>query len=273
MNDCDLLGKLLHGSMTSKQVRCSRHYMELITSRRDNPTEPKRGLGAWHHILPRSLFPEYDDWECCKWNWVYLTHKEHFVAHHLLYEIYDRKGSMAQAFHRMIYGSTTRGTKYNIAQIKNWRVTRPGPKSDNWRASRSRTVAGEGNPNFGLSMSQEQKDKISHTLKGKMAGELHPMYGKSHSEETKQKISAAISGRVLSDVTRQRMSVARRGEKRSEETKARMAQAQRDRTILVVECPHCGVSRKTWRASMKNKHFDNCDKKNIKLTEEYPSNV
>lgn len=44
---------------------------------------------------------------------------------------------------------------------------------------------------LGKHPTEETKQKISDTLKGKGAGEKNPMYGKKHSEETRKKISEA----------------------------------------------------------------------------------
>lgn len=47
---------------------------------------------------------------------------------------------------------------------------------------------GEKHPNYGKHHTEETREKISSTLKGKFSGENHPMYGKHHTEETKQKM-------------------------------------------------------------------------------------
>jgi group I intron endonuclease len=49
------------------------------------------------------------------------------------------------------------------------------------------TSGGDGMHNW--APSDETKQKISNTLKGKMSGENHPMYGKHHSNESKQKMA------------------------------------------------------------------------------------
>lgn len=59
---------------------------------------------------------------------------------------------------------------------------------------------GEKNPNYGKQMSEEQKLKISDSLKGK------PM-----SEETKKKLSDAHKGKSLSEAHRRKLSEVRKG--------------------------------------------------------------
>ena len=41
-----------------------------------------------HHILPKSLFPEYKDFRDCEWNKAILTPKEHFIVHLLIWKHY-----------------------------------------------------------------------------------------------------------------------------------------------------------------------------------------
>ena len=45
--------------------------------------------------------------------------------------------------------------------------------------------------NIGISPSEEVRNKISNTLKGKFVGEDHPFYGKNHTEEARLKCIAA----------------------------------------------------------------------------------
>lgn len=90
-------------------------------------------------------------------------------------------------------------------------------------------------------LSEEQKRKISQSLKGRplsehrkqkisaaMTGEKHPMYGKKHSEETKQKIRESMKGKQQclgkrhSEETKRKISQSLKGKKHSEETKQKM---------------------------------------------------
>lgn len=41
---------------------------------------------ANHHIVPKTDYPEYSDFNTNKWNKVILTHKDHYIAHSLLAE-------------------------------------------------------------------------------------------------------------------------------------------------------------------------------------------
>jgi hypothetical protein len=44
---------------------------------------------AEHHILPKSIFPEFTSLKINKWNSTYLTHDKHYVAHSILAKAID----------------------------------------------------------------------------------------------------------------------------------------------------------------------------------------
>lgn len=44
--------------------------------------------GENHHILPKSIFPEYSDFRKNKWNKIKLTYKQHFISHWMLAKIF-----------------------------------------------------------------------------------------------------------------------------------------------------------------------------------------
>ena len=90
--------------------------------------------------------------------------------------------------------------------------------------------------NKGKPKTEEHKNKISETLKGKLDGENNPMYGKHHSEESKKKIGEKSKGRYPSAETRKKMSEAHKGKpgpnkgkKHSEETKKKIGEKSKGR--------------------------------------------
>ena len=88
-----------------------------------------------HHIIPRSMGGS-DDGD----NLVYLTSREHFLAHWLLYRIYKSK-EMALAFHAMSFD-------------------RDGNRYSNSRAiGESRRVMGEANADFLRAKADNRKGK------------------------------------------------------------------------------------------------------------------
>lgn len=66
----------------------------------------------------------------------------------------------------------------------------------------------------GITRSNETREKLRKSLKGKFSGEKNPNYGKHHSEETKKKIAEKQKGRHPSEETRQKLK-SRTGERSS----------------------------------------------------------
>lgn len=70
-----------------------------------------------HHILPKSIFPEYKDLKYNPWNGILLTAKEHFICHALIWKHYKKlelkkqELQMATAFQCLRYMSN--GEKIN----------------------------------------------------------------------------------------------------------------------------------------------------------------
>ena len=65
----------------------------------------------------------------------------------------------------------------------------------------------------GSSLSEEHKQKIRDSSKGKHSGENNPMYGKHLSDEHKKKISESEKGKVTSEETKAKQRASKLGEK------------------------------------------------------------
>lgn len=63
------------------------------------------------------------------------------------------------------------------------------------------------NTTAGRAVSEERRKKISQSLKGRVS----PMKGRKHSEETKQKISLSEKGKKVSKESKKKMSLAKKG--------------------------------------------------------------
>lgn len=72
-----------------------------------------------HHILPKSLFPQYSK---CDWNLVLLTPREHFICHWLLIKM-TNSHKMFKALHKMLQGHSEHrvysSLQYEIARKYN----------------------------------------------------------------------------------------------------------------------------------------------------------
>lgn len=103
-----------------------------------------------------------------------------------------------------------------------------------------------GDGTLGLTHSEEAKQKIGASLKGKTAGDKHYMWGKSLSAETKEKLSSSLKGkntwlkgRPQSEEVVRARALRQTGEgnpmfgrKHSEETKQKMRDAKARRKMV-----------------------------------------
>ena len=78
----------------------------------------------------------------------------------------------------------------------------------------------------GVPWTEERKEKF----KKLMSGENNPNFGKPLSEETKQKLSESLKGRVISEETRKKTSQTMKGVPKNEETRKKMKEAANKRT-------------------------------------------
>jgi hypothetical protein len=103
---------------------------------------------------------------------------------------------------------------------------------------------GEKNHNYGKTLSDETKRKLSEVNKGKTHSEEHKRNiseahkGRTHSEETRRKLSDAHKGKTLSDETKRKLSEANKGENHhmygkthSEETRRKMSETRKGKTF------------------------------------------
>ncbi|CAL1778136.1 homing endonuclease [Tegunavirus sp. BRC001] len=125
-----------------------KHY-ELLIKRAKERT--LNGYKEKHHIVPRCVGGS-DDEE----NLVYLTPREHYVAHQLLVHIYPNKGKLIYAANMMTvdaHGQRSTNRKYAWLKekwIEQLRKDASGRKmSEAEKKRRSEKYSGEGNPMYG----------------------------------------------------------------------------------------------------------------------------
>lgn len=87
----------LLNSVHIKNIEYLDIYVKYIS---DNSTTPQLNCEA-HHILPKSMFPEYKNFKKYSWNRCNLSAASHLYAHWLLYKLYDNK-EMTHAFRMMV---------------------------------------------------------------------------------------------------------------------------------------------------------------------------
>ena len=152
-------------------------YLSVVTK------PPKTKYTEKHHILPKSLFPEY---ETVPENIVSLDILDHLNAHEILAKTKDPK--MIMAFWIMFSSSKRRKLdlsndelkiKYEKARIEMKRV-----KSE-WGKSR----VGKLNPFFGKHHGEYAKRRVSETHKGKKLSKEHTKsFGQAQKGVPKRKV-------------------------------------------------------------------------------------
>lgn len=145
-----------------------------------------------HHICPKSMFPEYGDGRRNPWNIVKLTPRQHFIAHWLLWKIYENR-PMAFAFAMM----TRRGKSGRIFEAAKIAISRVGEvcseetKRKMSEAAKRRFAEGKVMSGDGRKRLSEFARNRSPELREKMGA---PHRGKTISAEMRAKQSAALAG-------------------------------------------------------------------------------
>lgn len=140
-----------------------------------------------HHIVPKSVGGTNDEE-----NLIDLYAKEHFIAHRLLALENPDNSSFIRAWYLMSHLKNDKEERYECTpeEYEEAKIA--------FVSLMREAMSGENNPMFGHSftpyeMTEEIKQKISNSLKGRMSeermGEGNPFYGKHHSEETKRVFS------------------------------------------------------------------------------------
>lgn len=81
---------------------------------------------------------------------------------------------------------------------------------------------GEKHPLYGVSPSEETREKQRQALKGKYVKEKNPMYGKTHTEEARKIISERHKGIPKSEEHKKKISESNKGKTISQETKEKL---------------------------------------------------
>lgn len=214
-------------------------YENLINKAKNTVRE---GKTEKHHIVPRA-FGGSDDSE----NLVALTHREHYLAHLLLYKMQVDKRE-----------------RYQMATA----LTMMGGRGE--MKSNSRVY-------------EKAKEEFSKRHSERMSGELHPMYGthrsgadnpfygKTHSDETKAMLSELQKGKVQAIDTRtnEKVKITKEdfdkydyyvgttsGFVVSEETKKKISATLKSLVVKRGVCVHC--NREMSLSNLGRYHNDNC---------------
>lgn len=111
--------------------------------------------------------------------------------------------------------------------------------------------------NKGLTLATSTSiQKASNSFKQRYQTEQHPNYGKSLSDEHKKKLSESLAGKPKSEQHKLNLSIANVGKKLSNETKQKMSDSRKGIPSFTLICPHCNHTGKS--NAMYRWHFNNC---------------
>lgn len=197
--------------------------------------EPREKNTERHHILPRALGAPKGVAEPT--NIVFLSTREHFIAHLILWKCYGRK--MTAAFWYMTQTKKGKLSSREYARLREEFRTDP-----DLRASRSAKLRGR-------KLSSEHREKLRIAKLGKkqdpaaVAKRAAANKGKKHKEGTGEKISKALKGKKR---TGQALENIRKGTKlaqtnriQSPEEKEKRAQKLRGQKRSEAFCTQCSI--------------------------------
>lgn len=168
--------------------RCKyKDFIEGILQKR--PLNENFEHSSCHHVIPTCCEGTDDEENNVK---LFLTHREHFIAHKILTEENPGHRGLFYAYWRMCNGRVTKATseEYEEARVKFHLMN-----------------SGENSPMYGKRLSIETRKKMSISRTGK-----------KFEEETKNKISESNRKRKWSDESRRKLSESLKGRIFSEET-------------------------------------------------------
>lgn len=137
-----------------------------------------------HHICPRSVFPEHKD---DKTNIAYLSPKEHFLAHVLLYKMAKADSKFIRPLALAV--SRMRQNNKHQSRVLN---------SNQYNIARYAAIDANKHRQYKTGYKQSPE-----TIAKRVAS-YHKNY-KGHSAQTREKLSNAAKGRIVSDDTRQKL--------------------------------------------------------------------
>ena len=155
-----------------------------------------------HHVVPRSISGD----TMRTGEIVFLTAREHFIAHLLLPKMLSgkQKQKMQIALHRLITGNGKNycNSSYLYESIKKQHAQAASSRlTDYWasltKEQKSAMRAGEKNSRWGAIVTESTRQKIRVANTGRFSKEKHPLWGVGHSSEARNKCSVNAARKAL----------------------------------------------------------------------------
>jgi hypothetical protein len=177
-------------------------YCNLI--RKAEKRTPPKGYVEKHHTFPKSIFGKNN-------RVVVLTAREHYIAHALLekicikrYGLEHWKTKKMNFAHLSMKSDTNRYYNSYLYESARNRISyymKNRVVSEETKNKISISRSGENNPNFGKQISEEHKNKLLNSWKGR-----------KHTQESKLKMSESKKGKSFTEKHRKKLSECKKGE-------------------------------------------------------------
>jgi len=206
-----------------------RIYSELIFRAKNRtilPTEYKES----HHILPKTMCPEY---KTIEWNLVNLFPEEHLIAHLLLVKIYPENYKLAHAANMMTNGSNSSKMKRKIFNNKKYGWVRKKHSEamkngnymkDLYQTDEEKYINHTPLREYWENITNEQREEHAKKSTNWKSGK-NPFLGRKHTLEAKKKISVSNTGRKHTDVSIEKIREAGKGRIPSQSTRNAISKA------------------------------------------------
>lgn len=111
------------------QNKYTKWYFNIIKNAKSR-TMP-RSETEHHHILPRSIYPEYENLKENPWNGIYLTFREHLLCHWMLFKMTEGKHK-SKMFYSMVRFFNGKPTHYNILPSRIYEQLKREYRTHHW---------------------------------------------------------------------------------------------------------------------------------------------
>lgn len=201
-----------------------RYYLEFIQEDRLLGDRFER-----HHVLPRSIFPEFSDLDAHPWNQKDLNPEDHLLAHYYLYRALPLNACAAMAF-RMMVGvynfnrlrhsgfrpSLLQGMCEAYARAKAagrpWseearaRMSekmkgQPVPEKFTFKGRRHTVSARQSSSKSHVALHEENGERRANYVASRPRGYAHWTFNTPRPESTRRQISLSLTGKVQSQAT------------------------------------------------------------------------
>lgn len=266
-------------SKTELNLNNLKRYIKFINAIQiENRTIKIRFKQDYHHILPKSIFPEFKK---NKENLIILNHREHFIAHLILTRIFNNQCKpLLFAFNTMNNTRNLKRKKSNNRLYAKERFEVKKRISENsikfWKESDPEVIL-KHNKKHSETLRSRSKEKIASQTKRML--ETIAKRDPEKTRDIRRRIGIG-SKKNWDDLKKNSPELYReRCEKRRENAKRDWENSSEEKKLLrnkknsesqknlsILTCPYCGFKSRS-RGNMKRYHMENC-LKNPNLTKE-----